>query len=202
MNIITYNGEKRWYKNGKRHREDGPAIEYADGTKSWYINDNSLTEEEFNLQMRSKPIRTEHGNRVEWRLDGERHRDDGPAVEWSNGTKSWYINGKCHREDGPAVEGFAGDKWWYLNGKRLSEEKFNIQMKSKPIRTKHEDRVEWTLDGKLHREDGPAFEGADGTKKWYINDETLTEAQFLTKMVQVQNELNRHEVDSALRFKG
>ena len=24
--------------NGKRHREDGPALEFADGTKEWYLN--------------------------------------------------------------------------------------------------------------------------------------------------------------------
>ena len=27
----------------------------------------------------------------------------------------------------------------------------------------------WYLNGKLHREDGPAIECADGTKKWYLN---------------------------------
>ena len=27
----------------------------------------------------------------------------------------------------------------------------------------------WYLNGKLHREDGPAIEYADGTKYWYIN---------------------------------
>ena len=32
------NGDKVWWVNGKRHREDGPAIEYADGTKSWNVN--------------------------------------------------------------------------------------------------------------------------------------------------------------------
>src|SRR5210317_2046983 len=29
---------------------------------------------------------------------------------------------------------------------------------------------EWFINGKRHREDGPAFEGADGYKVWYIND--------------------------------
>ena len=29
----------------------------------------------------------------------------------------------------------------------------------------------WFLNGKLHREDGPAVEWADGTKKWYLNGE-------------------------------
>jgi len=29
----------------------------------------------------------------------------------------------------------------------------------------------WTLNGELHREDGPAIEWADGSKYWYLNDE-------------------------------
>lgn len=28
---------------------------------------------------------------------------------------------------------------------------------------------QWHLDGKLHREDGPAIEWADGAKAWYRN---------------------------------
>jgi hypothetical protein len=31
-------GTKRWYLKGKLHREDAPAIEYADGGKAWYLN--------------------------------------------------------------------------------------------------------------------------------------------------------------------
>ncbi len=57
------NGDKAWYLNGKRHREDGPAVEYANGTKHWFLN-NKL------------------------------HREDGPAVEYTDGAKHWYLNGK------------------------------------------------------------------------------------------------------------
>jgi hypothetical protein len=32
------------------------------------------------------------------------------------GNKFWHINGECHREDGPAVEYANGDIDWYLNG--------------------------------------------------------------------------------------
>ena len=32
------NGSKFWYLNGKRHRTDGPACEYANGNKEWYLN--------------------------------------------------------------------------------------------------------------------------------------------------------------------
>ena len=35
---VSDNGDKSWWLDGKRHRVDGPAIEYADGTKFWYQN--------------------------------------------------------------------------------------------------------------------------------------------------------------------
>ena len=37
----------------------------------------------------------------------------------SDGAKFWYLNGKLHREDGPAVEYSNGDKRWYLNDKLI-----------------------------------------------------------------------------------
>jgi hypothetical protein len=40
-------GDKEWWLNGKRHREDGAAIEYANGDKTWYLNNTMYTEEEF-----------------------------------------------------------------------------------------------------------------------------------------------------------
>ena len=35
-------GTKRWFLNGKFHREDGPAVEYADGDKQWYLHDEKV----------------------------------------------------------------------------------------------------------------------------------------------------------------
>ena len=45
MEIDKY-GNKFWRLNGKYHREDGPAVEYARGTKSWWLNGEEVTEEE------------------------------------------------------------------------------------------------------------------------------------------------------------
>jgi len=59
---------------------------------------------------------------TEWCLNGNAHREDGPAVEFADGQKYWYLNGKAHREDGPAVEFADGGKFWYLDGKRITEQ--------------------------------------------------------------------------------
>ena len=61
----------------------------------------------------------------EWYLNGQRHREDGPAFEDDNGYKFWFLNGQFHREDGPAVEYANGSKEWYLNDDRLTEQEFN-----------------------------------------------------------------------------
>jgi hypothetical protein len=68
-----------------------------------------------------------HGNKS-WHLNGKRHREDGPAVERSNGYKAWWLNDKLHREDGPAEECSNGDKLWYLNGVSLTEEEHKEAM--------------------------------------------------------------------------
>ena len=47
------------------------------------------------------------------------HRDDGPAVENTNGTKIWFQYGKYHRLDGPAVEYTNGYKEYWINGKYI-----------------------------------------------------------------------------------
>ena len=53
------NGDKEWYQNGQCHRVDGPALEYADGDKSWYIKDkriNCQTQEQFERLIRLMPF--------------------------------------------------------------------------------------------------------------------------------------------------
>jgi len=37
-----------------------------------------------------------------YRLNGELHREDGPAIEYPNGSKSWYYHGKyidCYSQE-------------------------------------------------------------------------------------------------------
>ena len=48
-------GYKVWFVEGKRHRLDGPAVEYADGFKEWYVEGRRMTEEDFNEYIKPKP---------------------------------------------------------------------------------------------------------------------------------------------------
>jgi hypothetical protein len=41
------NGGKEWWQNGMRHRVDGPAIECAGGGKRWFLNDEMCSEHGF-----------------------------------------------------------------------------------------------------------------------------------------------------------
>ena len=36
--VIWADGSKRWYKNGKKHRDQGPAVINADGFEEYYLN--------------------------------------------------------------------------------------------------------------------------------------------------------------------
>ncbi|PKV47903.1 hypothetical protein CLU92_5377 [Janthinobacterium sp. 61] len=76
--VESANGTKEWWFNGQRHREDGPAVEALDKSKHWYqhgkrhredgpafewfhakkyfLNDQELTEEEFNQWLMKKKL--------------------------------------------------------------------------------------------------------------------------------------------------
>ena len=47
----------------------------------------------------------------------------------------------------------------------------------------------WFLNGKYHREDGPAVEYTDGDKHWYLNDKYLgdEEPENWDELVRVEN---------------
>ena len=77
-----------------------------------------MTEKSITYEVTVTPEKTE------WRLNGNLHRVDGPAIEWADGTKAWRLNGKRHREDGPAIEWADGIKAWWLNGIEYTEEEF------------------------------------------------------------------------------
>lgn len=61
------------------------------------------------------------GNKT-WTKNGSRHRVDGPAIEYANGSWIWMRQGLCHRLDGPAVRYVNGEEFWYIDGIACTEE--------------------------------------------------------------------------------
>jgi hypothetical protein len=93
--------------------------------------------------------------------EGKLHRDDGPAVEYGDGSKAWYRNGTFHREDGPAYESADGTKVWCRNGR--------VHRDGGPACISPDGYEAWYQDHKLHRDDGPALVRPDGNNEWWRN---------------------------------
>ena len=105
-------GTKHWYRNGLRHREDGPASVSPNGTQRWYKNGV--------LHRDDGPAAILADGSEFWYKNGLQHRDDGPAVVWEDGSQWWYQNGELHRDNGPAVVYPDGKQYWWKNGKPVS----------------------------------------------------------------------------------
>lgn len=56
-----------------------------------------------------------------WAEYGMLHREGGPAVEYTNGSRYWYNYDKLHRLGGPAIEAANGDRYWFENDIKLTE---------------------------------------------------------------------------------
>jgi hypothetical protein len=65
-------------------------------------------------------ITLSNGGRA-WYINGQLHREDGPAIERPDGTRAWFAHGQLHRSDSPAVEYPDGTCEWYINGQQVDE---------------------------------------------------------------------------------
>ncbi len=105
---------------------------------------------------------------------GKWHRDDGPALIWTNGTQEWYQHGEKHRDDGPAVISTNGAQFWYRHGERHRDDG--------PARIWPDGTQHWYQHGELHREDGPAVINLAATQPddiqvWYWHGQEATEEE-------------------------
>jgi len=93
--------DKFYYKDGsvldklmiykELHREDGPAIEWADGCKEWWIDGQRH-------RVDGPACEWSDGGK-EWWYSGKLHRIDGPACEDINGSKYWWVDDKHLTEE-------------------------------------------------------------------------------------------------------
>ena len=50
--VEWWDGGKAWYLDGKLHREDGPAYQSKNGFSVWYLNGEEYTKQEYKKKMR------------------------------------------------------------------------------------------------------------------------------------------------------
>jgi hypothetical protein len=94
----------------------------ATGTRRYYNHANQLHRED------GPAIEYSDGAKC-WYRNGKLHREDGPAVIYHNGTRKWLLNGIPHRTDGPAVESGSYCEW-HIWGTRYTEEKYRQRLKT------------------------------------------------------------------------
>ena len=164
---------KIWYRDGKFHREGGPAIQ-KNGTKKWYRNGRLHRGDD-------KPAIIQKDGTKRWYRDGKLHRDDDkPAIIQKKylqryDTKKWYRDGRLHRDDGPAIKYFDGRQEWYRDGKRhRGDDKpafmYHIHYNPKGCHQPYKKIYEkWYRDGKLHKVGGPAVIWYNTDTFWYFN---------------------------------
>jgi len=99
--------------------------------------------------MKEYTVKTYDSGNVFWYILGtwSHHREEGPAIEYGNGSKEWWINGNRHREDGPAVMWAGGAKEWYLDGTIYTEEQYAVEM----------NRRNGSCEGKVIEVDGKKY---------------------------------------------
>jgi hypothetical protein len=84
---VDCNKNIRWYNDKDQlHRLDGPAAEWPDGHKQWYVDDK--------LHRLGGPAVEYADGSKEWYVDDKRHRLDGPAIEDADGYKAWWVDDK------------------------------------------------------------------------------------------------------------
>ena len=125
---------------------------------------------------------TTSGGDTEWRLDGQRHREnDLPAQMYADGTNKWYTHNKLHRDGGrPAIEYPDGGCAWYTNG-RLT------RGGGLPAVIFGDGKAQWWTDGKYVSDVGPElWSDAPKLPKWVgqscvISLETIEETSSMCK---------------------
>ncbi len=117
------------------------------------------------------------------------HREDGPALERTNGDRYWYKDGKLHRDGGPAVEYANGDKFWYNNGNHHREDGPAVELTT--------GYQAWYVNGIRHRVEGPARIWSSNNVEYWLDGEMLTKDQWEAK-TQRAEELTVAEIEKLL----
>ena len=149
----------------------------ADGTIRFFNKDNQLHNPYGPALIVPD---TKAGNMVisgykSWYINGERHREDGPAMIYNSGVQlwfkhgkkhrlnepaviysktqqEWWVDGKLHREDGPAKIDKYGIKTYFIDGISLTKREFDEFVKKKKFREEIQARADTVFDDDFLKE--------------------------------------------------
>lgn len=196
--FVLINKVKKWYKEGKLHRDDEgvivdtegnsiksvlPAVQHEDGTCEWWQNGKRHRIDRDSNGLVLPAIKRYDGS-CEWWIDGLLNRFDKCPVQQkllptkinAKGDRVWLLNSLVHRterdENGmvlPAFERINGHKEWWVNGKLHRDDDLPAIMAANGSET-------WYKNGKIHRTTRdlnnlvlPAIQRIDGHKEWWID---------------------------------
>jgi len=92
----------------------------------------------------------------------------------------WFLNSKRLLLGGPAVEYIDGDKFESIavNGDKFWFLNGKLHREDGPACEYENGDKSWHLNGQFHRENGPAVEYTNGSKEWWLNGRKLTKEEF------------------------
>lgn len=137
--VKVYDGEGslariEWKCGGRYHRDNGPAIEFANGEKHWY--------KEGSLHRENGPAIEKSNGHQEWFKNGKPHRKDGPAVIAADGQHTYYLDGKE----------LSKDEWQWILNEEIEEKSKNIVVFKQKV---HE--LTSSLNGKVAEIEGKKY---------------------------------------------
>lgn len=144
-------GNFSWFKDGYRHRENGPA-HIKDGVETYYWEGKKYDSAEAFYE--EHPLKVTQYDDVPVNFTGK-------AVWEKEGVTAWYRNGKLHREDDLPAFVSELEVSWFIDGKRHREGNRHAQIQANGFKG-------FYVNNKLHREDGQAYE-AGKFSKYYLN---------------------------------
>lgn len=137
----------------------------------------------------SHAVKTENGISRIWKTGHCIHREDGPAIELSDGTEIWVKKGKIHREDGPAVIFPTGSMVWFIKNK--------IHRTDGPAIVYSDGNKEWYHKGKCHMSYVP-MEQSNRTQETEDNRRLRWESTYdKCKLIAIQTEIQSNPYNPA-----
>ena len=199
---VIYSDEKgkrhEYYKNGKRHNKDGPAVIRYD------LKGCIISEEYYIENMRHRDDgpafisnRDPQGQlRIWYRNDKIGRIDDGPTIIFPNGVHMWLFNDMIHRVNGPAIIQKKGDKVifeeYHVLGRRHRIDgpavirgatkiyyQYGLISRVNGYACEFDNgtRIRFT-NGKIHSTDGPAIIHVDGTRFYYRDGKLVSNGLY------------------------